>query len=148
VSRSDTARTKSRRSDLFVTTQTCLDFYDARVPADVYDGATFDRWRRQAEQGNPRLLLMTRADLLGEQIPDEEAAAFAASEHPEWQRDGIRAWDFEELPEQVRWQRRGLLVTGYPESLPPSSGGADSRAFHAIGRQPRILWTDLPGTRC
>jgi hypothetical protein len=118
VSRSDTARTKSRRSDLFVTTETCLDFYDARVPADVYDGATFDRWRRQAEQGNPRLLLM------------------------------IRAWDFEELPEQVRWQRRGLLVTGYPESLPPSSGGADSRAFHAIGRQPRILWTDLPGTRC
>lgn len=261
---------KSRRSDWFVTTQTCLDFYEARVPTGVYDGATFDRWRRQAEREQPRLLFMSRADLLGEQIPDEAAAqypaalpvgplplpleyrfepgnaddgitvivpqaaleqlqpallgwlvpglleektvaliralpkgirrnlvpapdtarqavaalrfgdgpfleavakvlqrlsgetvlprdfqldrlpphlqmnirvvddqgqvlmsgrdleqlrravrseaaaAFAASEHPEWQRDGIRAWDFEELPEQVRWQRRGLLVTGYP----------------------------------
>jgi ATP-dependent helicase HrpA len=261
---------KSRRSDLFVTTQTCLDFYDARIPADVYDGASFERWRRKAERDQPHLLFMTSSDLLGEPPPEDEtqkypaslpmgsqawaleyrfepghdedgvtvvvpqtdlehvsaarlgwlvpglleekvvalirslpkgirrnlvpapdtarravdelrfgegpfldavahalqrlsgetvlprdfdldrlpphlrlnirivddrgqtlisgrdleqlrralraetAAAFAGSEPPGWQRDGIRSWDLEELPREVRWQRRGLWVTGYP----------------------------------
>jgi ATP-dependent helicase HrpA len=41
-------------------------FYDRRIPAEVYDGATLARWL--GEDGNAHALLMTEADLLREPI--------------------------------------------------------------------------------
>jgi ATP-dependent helicase HrpA len=65
------------------------------------------------EQGQ---VLVSGRDLgqLRRRLQAQTTAAFASSRHAEWQREGLRVWDFGELPEEIRWQRRGLVVTGYP----------------------------------
>jgi len=60
---------KLRRRDLLCDEWTCLEFYDRRLPQDVYDAATLETWRRRAARKNRRLLFMSREDLL--QRPDE-----------------------------------------------------------------------------
>jgi len=65
--------TKSRRSDLFAGEQRQIDFYDARIPGDVYDGNRLKRWLRKAERRDRKLLYMTQADLI-EDGPDDIAA--------------------------------------------------------------------------
>ncbi len=69
--RDDLARqaSKGRRTDLLVQLKTCRDFYEARLPPEVVDVATLRRWRRQAEHRQPRLLYMTREDLIGSEPP-------------------------------------------------------------------------------
>ncbi|MCE5269328.1 MAG: ATP-dependent RNA helicase HrpA, partial [Planctomycetaceae bacterium] len=53
---------KLRRRDLLVSDFARYEFYDRRVPADVYDGATLAKWLR----ANPHALTMNRSDLLCE----------------------------------------------------------------------------------
>jgi ATP-dependent helicase HrpA len=55
---------KSRRRDLLVDEQTLFAYYDAKLPPNIYSGKSFEKWRREAERENPRLLFMTREDLL------------------------------------------------------------------------------------
>ena len=40
------------------------EFYDERVPKDVWSGQQFDRWRREAERKDPRVLFLTREHLM------------------------------------------------------------------------------------
>ncbi len=48
-------------------------FYAERIPADIVDTRSFERWRKKAEQSSPRLLFMTQSDVLqGETAPDQE----------------------------------------------------------------------------
>ena len=61
---------KLRQGSHFVGEEIEYEFYDQRVPHEVVDGATFEKWRKQAEVLTPRLLFMTREDLL----VDSEAA--------------------------------------------------------------------------
>lgn len=61
--------TKMRRSDLAVSSRTVYDFYHERLPAEVYDVPSLHRWRRNAERGRPRLLWMTREDLVDSSEP-------------------------------------------------------------------------------
>ncbi|MGE5609446.1 MAG: ATP-dependent RNA helicase HrpA [Bacillota bacterium] len=69
---------KSRQRDVLVPPEARYDFYDARIPAGIYNGPLFDRWRRQIERQNPKILFMTRRDLMmhgaaditQEQFPD------------------------------------------------------------------------------
>ncbi|MFN3594163.1 MAG: ATP-dependent RNA helicase HrpA [Thiobacillaceae bacterium] len=42
--------------------------FDAIVPAGIHNGADFERWRRQAEATNPRLLFLDRERLLANQV--------------------------------------------------------------------------------
>jgi ATP-dependent helicase HrpA len=77
---------KTRRTDLFVSAQTRFDFYDARVPAHVCDGNSFERWRGKAERKAPRLLFMTRAEL----VPEETATAESQEKYPEGVQVGER----------------------------------------------------------
>jgi ATP-dependent helicase HrpA len=70
---------KARRRDLLRDDDAQTDFYEARIPADVFDGQRFERWIKEAERGQPDLLRMSPADLLHEaehgvqpeQFPDE-----------------------------------------------------------------------------
>jgi ATP-dependent helicase HrpA len=70
---------KARRRDVLVENQVRFAFYDARIPQGIVSGPTFERWRKSIEQENPRLLFMTRRDLMlhgaedvtAEQFPDE-----------------------------------------------------------------------------
>lgn len=55
---------KVRSRDLLVESQVRYDFYDRRLPGDVYNAITFERWRKNAERLNPRLLYMRQEDLL------------------------------------------------------------------------------------
>ncbi|HKK05850.1 MAG TPA: ATP-dependent RNA helicase HrpA [Gammaproteobacteria bacterium] len=69
---------KARRRDIVVDEDTLYAFYDRRLPAEVYDGVRFERWRKQAEAQTPNLLYLRREDLLrkdaravsGERFPD------------------------------------------------------------------------------
>jgi len=55
---------KSRRQDVLVDEELIYAFYDKFVPQDVYSGATFEHWYREASRGNPNLLKLTRDELM------------------------------------------------------------------------------------
>ncbi|MBS0320319.1 MAG: ATP-dependent RNA helicase HrpA, partial [Proteobacteria bacterium] len=55
---------KARRADVLVDDDTIAAFYAQRVPAHVHSRAGFEAWRRDAERTQPKLLWMTRDDLM------------------------------------------------------------------------------------
>ncbi len=55
---------KGRRQDLLADVGAQFAFYDARVPADIFNGPLFDQWRKKVERGRPTLLFMHLRDLL------------------------------------------------------------------------------------
>ena len=55
---------KSRRPDILVDDELILAFYDARVPEGIHNGADFEKWRIEAERGDPKLLFLRREDLM------------------------------------------------------------------------------------
>ena len=55
---------KSRRMDLLKRDEERFEFYDRRLPDDVFDATRLGKWRRQAERENDRLLFMDKQDLL------------------------------------------------------------------------------------
>jgi ATP-dependent helicase HrpA len=73
-----TLEAKSRQRDVLVDNQARYDFYGAHIPAGIYNGPLFERWRRQIERHNPKALFMSRRDLMmhgaagitQEQFPD------------------------------------------------------------------------------
>lgn len=62
---------KSRRQDILADEEQIYSFYDTRIPTGVYSGKTFDTWRKRAEKKQPKLLFLSKADLMqhaGDQI--------------------------------------------------------------------------------
>ena len=55
---------KIRRPDLLVDEQFLFDWFDARVGAEVTDARTFEAWFKRESKKNPRLLKLTRDELL------------------------------------------------------------------------------------
>ncbi len=55
-------RTRNPRLD--VDEETLYAHFDRLIPAGIHNGAAFERWRRQAEAANPRLLFLDREALL------------------------------------------------------------------------------------
>ncbi len=55
---------KTRRQDVLVDEQEIYAFYDARIPERLYNGAGFEKWRKQAEHKDPQLLYLTREYLM------------------------------------------------------------------------------------
>ncbi len=55
---------KSRRHDVLVDESAMFDFFDERVPQDIWCWVDFEKWRREAERGNRELLFLKRADLM------------------------------------------------------------------------------------
>ncbi|WP_106479048.1 ATP-dependent RNA helicase HrpA [Phytohalomonas tamaricis] len=70
---------RARKRDILVDEETLVDFYDERLPADIYNGKSFERWRSKAEQHDPQVLFLDKQTLLArdaeevtvEQYPDE-----------------------------------------------------------------------------
>jgi ATP-dependent helicase HrpA len=58
---------KSRRPDILVDGELIHAFYDERLPRDIHRAVDFERWRRQAEAGQPRLLYLACEDLMRHQ---------------------------------------------------------------------------------
>ncbi len=69
---------KSRRHDVLVDDDTLYAFYDQRIPDGIHSGASFERWRRQAERKDPRLLFLTRDYLMR-----HNAAHVSAERYPD-----------------------------------------------------------------
>ena len=55
---------KTRRQDVLVDDETIFHFYDEKIPKAVVDAVSFDVWRKKAEAVNPKLLFLTRDDLM------------------------------------------------------------------------------------
>ncbi|HYN13688.1 MAG TPA: ATP-dependent RNA helicase HrpA [Burkholderiales bacterium] len=55
---------KSRRPDILVDAELIHAFYDERIPKEIHTAADFERWRRQGEAARPRLLYLSREDLM------------------------------------------------------------------------------------
>ena len=61
---------KIRRRDVVVDEEQQVEFYLARIPERVNSVAAFNHWRVEAERHNPRLLCMSRADLMQREVPE------------------------------------------------------------------------------
>ena len=68
---------KARRQDVLVDDELIFAFYDAALPADVCSGASFERWYRAAVRERPKLLQLTREELMR-----HEAAGITSDAYP------------------------------------------------------------------
>lgn len=57
---------RTRRRDILADDEAVIEFYDARIPREITDVRSFERWWKDARAANPALLTMTRSDLLEE----------------------------------------------------------------------------------
>jgi ATP-dependent RNA helicase HrpA len=67
---------KSRRQDVLVDDELIFAFYDQQLPADVHSGHTFERWYREEAKRQPRLLTLTREELMRHEAAGITTAAF------------------------------------------------------------------------
>jgi ATP-dependent helicase HrpA len=129
---------KGRRVDLLVDEGRLYDFFDARVPEGISTGAAFDRWRREAEAKNPKLLWLAESDIAAseaaleaERFPDHMSAGPLVVQlryrfDPGHEDDGVSALVplhvLNQLPEEpFAWLVPGLfdeMLTALVRSLP------------------------------
>jgi ATP-dependent helicase HrpA len=57
---------KARKSGVWLDEERIYRVFDARIPAGLHNGAAFEKWRAEAEAGNPLVLYLQREDILGE----------------------------------------------------------------------------------
>ena len=55
---------KARRQDVLIDEEDMVALYDAIIPADIVNMAGFERWRKDAERTNPKMLEFTREQLM------------------------------------------------------------------------------------
>jgi ATP-dependent helicase HrpA len=70
---------KSRRQDVLVDDELIFAFYDAQLPADVASGITFENWYRQASREQPRLLFLSREELMRHQAAGITTQSFPST---------------------------------------------------------------------
>ncbi len=138
----DALEAKARKRDILVDDETLYRYFDARVPENIFQLASFERWVKRESQQDPKLLHMTRGELLqrdandvtADQYPDTwrwDRVALPLSYHfePRHPQDGVTlrvpAALLRQLPEErLEWLVPGLiydkclaLVRGLPKSL-------------------------------
>ncbi len=74
---------KSRRQDVLVDDELIYAYYDEHLPADVVSGATLERWYRHASKAEPKLLQLSRDELMR-----HEAAGITSNAFPRTLRMG------------------------------------------------------------
>lgn len=55
---------KTRRPDVLVDDESIFEFYDQELPADVCSTRTLEKWIEKAEKENPKVLRLTREELM------------------------------------------------------------------------------------
>ncbi|TPG27309.1 ATP-dependent RNA helicase HrpA [Variovorax ginsengisoli] len=58
---------KARRQDVLVDDELIYAFYDAQLPPDAASGAAFEHWYKEQSRAQPRLLYLTRDELMRHQ---------------------------------------------------------------------------------
>ncbi|MBT9491055.1 MAG: ATP-dependent RNA helicase HrpA, partial [Paucibacter sp.] len=74
---------KSRRQDVLVDDELIYAYYDQHLPAEVCSGATLERWYRHASKAEPKLLHLSRDELMR-----HEAAGITSNAFPKTLRMG------------------------------------------------------------
>ncbi|UTW08683.1 ATP-dependent RNA helicase HrpA [Pseudomonas benzenivorans] len=123
----DELEAKARRRDILADEETLFAFYEARLPADIYQTASFDSWYKRESAGNAQLLIMREEDVLARDAREVTAAQYPDSLHlgelqlplsyhfePNHPRDGVTlrvpAPLLPQLPgERLEWLVPGLL---------------------------------------
>ncbi|HEX5806065.1 MAG TPA: ATP-dependent RNA helicase HrpA, partial [Macromonas sp.] len=116
---------KSRRQDVLVDDELIYAFYDSQLPADVCSGRELERWYRDAVRSQPKLLCLTRDELMRHEAAGVTTQAFpklvklggvdcAASylHEPGHQRDGLSVTVPLFVLNQVSEERCEWLVPG------------------------------------
>jgi len=75
----DALEAKARRRDILADEETLYAFYEARLPAEIHQTATFDSWYRMGSQKDPNLLIMREEDVLAREASEVTAAQYPDS---------------------------------------------------------------------
>jgi ATP-dependent helicase HrpA len=166
---------KGRRVDLLGDESQLYAFFDARVPEGISTGRAFERWRRDAEGKNPKVLWLTEqdispgeAELDAEQFPDHLSAGPLVIQlryrfEPGHEDDGVSALVplhvLNQLPEEAfEWLVPGLLdekIEALVRSLPkqlrvhfvPVPDAVAARCRCSSGDRFAVLATDAAAHR-
>ncbi len=96
---------KARRQDVLVDEHQLFAFYDSKIPADICQAASFEKWREGAEKLNPKLLYLTRDDLMR-----HGADAITAVQFPEKMvLSGVDGKQAIEIPLKYRFEPSHIL---------------------------------------
>ncbi|WP_417555489.1 ATP-dependent RNA helicase HrpA [Microbacterium sp.] len=129
---------RERRRDILVGDETVFAFYDERIPHEVFDVRSFEKWWRDALAQTPKLLVMRESDLLEDddradqsEFPtrwtqDDQVLGLAYRFEPGAEDDGVSVVLPLALLAQIRdtgfdWQVPGLrdeLITALLRALP------------------------------
>jgi len=75
----DELEAKARRRDILADEETLYAFYEARLPAEIHQTATFDSWYRMTSQKDANLLIMREEDVLAREASEVTAAQYPDS---------------------------------------------------------------------
>lgn len=125
----DELEAKARRRDILADEETLFAFYEARLPKDIYQTATFEAWYKKHSAQDSMLLIMREEDVLAREASEITAAQYPdflnvgelqlpLSYHfePNHVRDGVTLRVPAPLlpqlpPERLAWLVPGLLET-------------------------------------
>ncbi len=79
----DELEAKARRRDIIADEDTLFAYYDARLPQDIYQTASFEPWYKRESAKNPQLLVMRDEDVLA-----RDASEVTAAQYPDHLRIG------------------------------------------------------------
>jgi ATP-dependent helicase HrpA len=125
----DELEAKARRRDIIADEDTLFAYYDARVPQDIYQTASFESWYKRESAKDPQLLVMRDEDVLARDASEVTAAMYP--DHlrigelqlpleyhfePNHPRDGVTLRVPAPLLPQLRSERLDWLVPGLIEA--------------------------------
>ena len=129
LERMDELEAKARRRDILADEETLFAYYDARLPADIYQTASFENWYKRESGKDPQLLIMREEDVLAREASEVTAAHYP--DHlrigelqlpleyhfePNHPRDGVTLRVPAPLLPQLRAERLDWLVPGLLET--------------------------------
>ncbi|MGX1696638.1 ATP-dependent RNA helicase HrpA [Microbacterium keratanolyticum] len=155
---------RERRRDILAGDEAVFRFYDERLPAEVFDVRSFEKWWREALERTPKLLVMREDDLIDRDdradqndfptrwTQGDQVLGLAYRFEPGAPDDGVSVVIPLPLLQQIRdtgfdWQVPGLraeLITGLLRSLPkairrhvvPAADWADKFGAELTGSGP------------
>ena len=93
------------------------------------------RMRFRVVDANDQELAVGRDwEAIQQQLRGAARTHFAALPTPEFEREGVRDWDFGELPEEVSFIRNGIQLRGYPALVAEADGTLALRVLDAPAR--------------
>ncbi|WP_312483588.1 ATP-dependent RNA helicase HrpA [Stutzerimonas nitrititolerans] len=129
LERMDELEAKARRRDILADEETLYAYYEARLPADIYQTASFENWYKRESQKNPQLLVMREEDVLARDAREVTAAQYPDTLRigelqlpldyhfePNHPRDGVTLRVPAPLLPQLRAERLDWLVPGLIEA--------------------------------